>query len=199
VKVAALALLPLALFLVAAPASADEALLVYVEDVQVAKGVSASGRALTPSLCSAVEKEAGLSSMCAPDVRQLVQAAGALAAVGGGLGGGNTAGLERRMGAVRFVAKPYLTRTKSGLKLLVRLFHKAEESQGHVVLPGRPAGRLVEEVSGTDVGKLLNRLGAMASRMDRMLHEPRNQGGKLPEPPAPLEHGGSAARDQTSN
>lgn len=185
-------LLTIAIVSLAAPAARADGAIVFVEDVRVGPGAGVGGKALTPSLCSAVDKAAGLEAVCAPDVRQLIEAAGALAAVGG-MGGVGTSGLERRMDAVQFVARPFLTRTKSGLKLLVRLYQKAEESEGHVVLPGRPAGRLVEEVPGTDVGRLLTRLPALASRMDTMLHTPRNQGGRVPEPPAPLEQGGEAS------
>lgn len=188
-KARALSLLTVSLLTVAfvlpSPARAAEPYLVFVADVDVEKDTGASSGAITPSLCTAIEKRPGLTVLCAPDVRQMLEAAGQLAAFG--QSSPAHAKLQQRLDGAHFVVKPYLRKTKDGgLKLLMRLYHQGEASGGMVV-PGRPAGRIVELASGTSLTKLLDRLDAAAARAEKMLYEPRNDPGATNEPPAPLQ------------
>ncbi len=165
-------------------AHASEPYVVFVSDANVSKDTGATPGAITPSLCTALEERPGLTVLCAPDVRQMLEAAGQLAAFGQQSPG--LAKLQQRIDTAHFVVMPYLRKTDGGLKLLLRLYHQGE-SAGGMVMPGKPAGRIVEIAPGGQVGELLDRLDAAAARAEKMLYEPRNDPGAKNEPPAPLE------------
>lgn len=166
------------------PASAAEPYVVFVLDVDVGEGTGATSGAITPSLCSALERRPGLTVLCAPDVRQMLEAAGQLAAFGQQSSAASK--LQERVDGAHFVVKPYLRQTDEGLKLLLRLYHQGE-SAGAMVIPGRPAGRIVELAKSGKVGELLERLDAASARAEKMLYEPRNHPGTANEPPPALQ------------
>lgn len=175
----------LALFpLVPTSAHAAEPYVVFVLDVDVKQDTGATAGAITPSLCTALENRPGLTVLCAPDVRQMLEAAGQLAAFG--QQSPAAAKLQERIGGAHFVVKPYLRKTDRGLKLLLRLYHQGE-SGGGMVVPGRPAGRIVEVASSGKLGELLDRLDEASARAEKMLYEPRNDPGASNEPPAAIE------------
>lgn len=184
-KNALLAFAPLLLALSASSgAMAAEPYVVFVVDAEVAKDTGATAGAITPTVCAALEKRPGLTVLCAPDVRQMLEATGQLAAFGQPSPAASK--LQERIDSTHFVVKPYLTKTDEGLKLLLRLYHQ-QEASGGIVLPGRPAGRIAEVIPSGKVGDLFVRLDAAAARAEKMLYEPRNNPGTANEPPAPLE------------
>lgn len=166
------------------PARAAAPYVVFVADADVTGDTGGTAGAITPSVCSALEKRPGLTVLCAPDVRQMLEAAAQLAAFG--RASPALEKLQQRIEGAHFVVKPYLRKTDTGLKLLLRLYHQGEAAGG-MVLPGKPAGRIVEVTSGDSLGALLDRLDAAAGRTEKMLYEPRNTPGDASnEPPAPL-------------
>lgn len=176
-----LALVPLT----ATSARAAEPYTVFVLDVDVGKDTGATSGAVTPSLCTALEKRPGLTVLCAPDVRQMLEAAGQLAAFG--QQSPAAAKLQERLDGAHFVVKSYLRKTDKGMKLLLRLYHSGE-SAGGMVIPGKPAGRVVELAESGKLTDLLDGLPGAAARTEKMLYEPRNKPGTVQdEPPTPLE------------
>ena len=174
----------LGLSLAATGASAQE-LLVFVGDVDVGQKTKLSSGGISSSLCTALEKDRGITAMCAAEVRSLIAMAGQVGAFG--QESPIVEGLMTRLGQVRFVIQPYLRRTETGgVKLLLRAFH-AEAVTGVSVVPGRPAGRLVEVAEDGDLKRLLDRLPSLAKRTSAMLHEPRNTPGGPSDTPPPLE------------
>lgn len=185
-KHALFAAVPLLVALAAAtPAPAAEPYVVFVLDVDVGPDAGATSGAVTPSLCTALEKRPGLTVLCAPDVRQMLEAAGQLAAFGQQSPAASK--LQDRIDNAHFVVKPYLRKTDGGLKLLLRLYHQGEAAGG-MVIPGKPAGRIVELATSGKLGDLLGRLDAASARAEKMLYEPRNDPGAENTPPAVLDN-----------
>jgi hypothetical protein len=174
----------LACLLFTSSASAQE-ILVFVDEVDVGKDTGLTSGGISSSLCTAFEKDRGLTAMCASEVRGMVEMAGQVGAFG--QESPLVAGLMKRMKQVRFVVRPFLRRTKGGgLKLLLRMYH-AEGTDGAAVGTGKPAGRIVEESDDGNVKKILDRLPAAAARAAAMLHEPRNTPGGRSDTPPPLQ------------
>lgn len=176
--------LALALVFAAGSAHAQE-ILVFVDDVDVGKDTGLTSGGISSSLCTALEKDRGITAMCASEVRGMLEMAGQVGAFG--RESPMVSGLMKRLDDVRFVVRPYLRRTEGGgLKLLLRMYHKAAV-EGAAVLPGKPAGRIVELSEDGDVRRILDRLPAAAARASVMLHEPRNTPGGPSDTPPPLE------------
>jgi hypothetical protein len=174
------ALVALALAL---PAAANPKLLVYVAEADV-KGLDITSSGIGTSVCAALERRPDLEVICAPDVRQMIEAAAQMAALGGA--SNSLAALEARVAKADFVAHPFVRKDGNKLKLLLRLY-KSREAVGGIAYAGEPAGRVVALADDMKLESLLTSLDAAAARADKMLHEPRNDPRAPPAPPAALE------------
>jgi hypothetical protein len=174
--------------LAAGTARADDAVVVYVNEVLAGDAAQATGAAsITSALCSEFAKDKRVSVICATDVKQLLDFAASSELLGGSAPGVEP--LLKRIDAARFVVEAKLAAGKGTTVLTASIGPKDADAQVGAMHASAPLLSL-DESSGPRSGPLLDRMPQLARRLVDVALAPKSlepsSRPPVAPPPAPL-------------